>query len=50
MTYEQVLDIVKIPGKEATSGGNVQIYTWGTEVYVYMVVTLVDGKVQSKSH
>ncbi|AMT88425.1 MULTISPECIES: hypothetical protein [Pseudomonas] len=50
MTYEQVLDIVKIPGKEAVSGGNVQIYTWGTEVYVYMVVTLVDGKVQSKSH
>lgn len=50
MTYEQVLDIVKIPGKEAASGGNVQIYTWGTEVYVYMMVTLVDGKVQSKSH
>ncbi|MGE8186841.1 hypothetical protein [Pseudomonas sp. NPDC086278] len=50
MTYEQVLGIVKIPGKEAAGGGNVQIYTWGTEVYVYMVVTLVDGKVQSKSH
>ncbi|MCP1487257.1 hypothetical protein J3D48_003570 [Pseudomonas fluorescens] len=50
MTYEQVLDIVKIPGKEAGSSGNGQVYTWGTEIYVYMVVTLVDGKVQSKSH
>ncbi|MFJ4251361.1 hypothetical protein [Pseudomonas sp. NPDC089741] len=50
MTYEQVLDIVKIPGKEAGSSGNRQVYTWGTEIYVYMVVTLVDGKVQSKSH
>ncbi|SEC97774.1 hypothetical protein SAMN04490199_6343 [Pseudomonas marginalis] len=50
MTYEQVLDIVKIPGKEAASSGNVQVYTWGTEVYVYMVVTLVNGKVESKSH
>lgn len=50
MTYEQVLDIVKIPGKEASSGENVQIYTWGTEVYVYLVVTMVGGKVQSKAH
>jgi len=23
---------------------------WGTEVYVYMAVTLVNGKVESKSH
>ncbi|VVM58697.1 hypothetical protein PS663_01193 [Pseudomonas fluorescens] len=50
MKYEQVLDIVKIPSKEAGIGGNVQIYTWGTEVYVYIVVTLVNGKVESKSH
>lgn len=50
MTYEEVLDIVKIPGKEAATGGNVQIYTWGTELYVYMTVTMTDGKVQSKSH
>jgi hypothetical protein len=50
MSYEQVLDIVKIPGKEAGSNGNVQVYTWGTEIYVYMIVTLVDGKVKSKSH
>lgn len=50
MTYDEVLDIVKIPGKEAASTGRVQVYTWGTEVYVYMTVTLVDGKVQSKSH
>lgn len=50
MTYDEVLEIVKIPGKEAASTGRVQVYTWGTEVYVYMTVTLVDGKVQSKSH
>lgn len=50
MTYQEVLDIVKIPGKEAASNGRVQVYTWGTEIYVYMTVTLVDGKVQSKSH
>ena len=50
MSYEQVLDIVKIPGKEASSGGNVQVFTWGTEIYVYMVVTFVDGKVHSKTH
>ncbi|EIU1298264.1 hypothetical protein ACGHAZ_002996 [Pseudomonas aeruginosa] len=50
MTYEEVLDIVKIPGKEAASSGRVQIYTWGTEAYIYMTVTLVDGRVQSKSH
>lgn len=50
MTYEEVLDIVKIPGKESVNNGRVQVYTWGTEIYVYMMVTLIDGKVQSKSH
>ena len=50
MTYQQVLDIVKIPGKEASTGENVQVYTWGTEVYIYMLVTFVNGKVQSKNH
>ncbi len=48
MTYEEVLDIVKIPGRESASLGNSVVYTWGNELYVYMVVTLVDGKVQSK--
>lgn len=48
MTYEEVLDIVKIPGRESASLGNAVSYTWGNELYVYMVVTLVDGKVQSK--
>jgi len=50
MTYQQVLDIVKIPGKESASNGPVQIYTWGTEIYVYMTVTLINGRVQSKSN
>ncbi|WP_423204037.1 hypothetical protein PGC34_20020 [Pseudomonas kribbensis] len=49
MTYEQVLDIIKIPGKETSTSGNVQVYTWGTELYIYMMVTLLDGKVHSKS-
>ncbi|MBN6772573.1 hypothetical protein JRG42_17075 [Pseudomonas granadensis] len=35
MTYEQVLDIVKIPRKEAVSGGNVQVYTWDGGVRIY---------------
>lgn len=50
MTYPEVLQIVKIPGKEAGTNGSVKVYTWGTEVYVYMVVNFVNGKVQSKSH
>jgi hypothetical protein len=50
MTYQQVLDVVKIPGKESGVSGNVQVYTWGTEIYVYMTVTLVNGKVHSKSN
>ncbi|NBB12539.1 hypothetical protein [Pseudomonas sp. SLFW] len=50
MTYSEVLEVVKIPGKEAAVNGPVQIYTWGNEIYVYMTVTLVNGRVQSKSH
>lgn len=50
MTYPEVLSIVKIPGKENTSGRGVQVYTWGTEMWVYMMVTFVNGKVHSKSH
>lgn len=48
MTYEEVLDIVKITGKESASLGSSVVYAWGNELYVYMVVTLIDGKVQSK--
>lgn len=50
MTYDEVLEIVKIPGKESANNGNVVVYTWGTEIYIYMMVTMVDGKVHSKSH
>ncbi len=49
MTYAEVLDILKIAGKEIANGGGVQVYTWGTELYVDMAVTLVDGKVHSKT-
>lgn len=48
MTYQDVLDIVKIPGRESANNGNVVIYTWGNELYVYFMVTMVDGKVHSK--
>ncbi|KAA0988637.1 hypothetical protein FQ192_16490 [Pseudomonas sp. ANT_J12] len=48
MTYQQVLDIVKIPGRETANSGSVVIYTWGNELYVYMMFTMVDGKLQSK--
>lgn len=49
MTYDEVLDIVKVPGSEAGASMNVTTYTWGTETYVYMTATFVDGKLQSKS-
>ncbi|MGC5699260.1 hypothetical protein J4P02_03540 [Pseudomonas sp. NFXW11] len=48
MSYQQVLDIVKIPGREVSSNDNVIVYTWGNELYIYMMVTLIDGKVHSK--
>jgi len=48
MSYQQVLDIVKIPGRESSSNGNILVYTWGNELYIYMMVTLIDGKVHSK--
>lgn len=50
MSYQEVMDIVRVPGKEAATNGTVQVYTWGNEAYVYMTVTFVDGKVHSKSH
>lgn len=50
MTYPEVLSIVKVPGKETATNGRAQVYTWGTEVYINMMVTFVDGRVFSKSH
>lgn len=49
MTYQEVLDIVKVPGTESAVAGQVKTYTWGTESYVYMVISFVNGKVHSKS-
>lgn len=49
MTYQEVLDIVKVPGTESAVAGSVKTYTWGTESYVYMVISFVNGKVHSKS-
>ncbi|WP_217474733.1 hypothetical protein [Stutzerimonas stutzeri] len=49
MTYQEVLDIVKVPGVESSSTGRIKIYTWGTATYIYMTISFVDGKLHSKS-
>lgn len=49
MTYQEVLDIIGIPGTESAVTGPVKIYTWGTESYIYMTASFVNGKLHSKS-
>lgn len=49
MTYQEVLAVVKISGTESATLERVQTYTWGTETYIYMVISFVDGKLHSKS-
>ncbi|MHB0841658.1 hypothetical protein ACYCGP_02255 [Stutzerimonas nitrititolerans] len=49
MTYQEVLDIVKVPGVESGTTGRLKIYTWGTATYIYMTISFVDGKLHSKN-
>ena len=49
MTYAEVLDIIKIPGTQSAMSNNIEIYTWGNATYVYLMLTFVDGKLQSKN-
>jgi len=49
MTYEEVLKIVKIPADNTHSSDMVKMYTWGTETYIYMMLTFINDALDNKS-
>lgn len=49
MSYQEVLEIVKIPGTVSAVAGPVKTYTRGVESYIYMVISFIDGNPHSKS-